>query len=347
MAAFLIPKNLYRKIDAHLRKYWWEKTLDPNDRKIHLIDWDNLCKPKSEDGLNAWRLVEELDYLLSRALRIVQIPLSSVQSRDRRAWELTRDGNFTAKSAYFGLRNHGSNGEEKMSENFWKMKLPHRVQLLVWKGAKNAIPVKDILNKRINIEDAKCPRCNLLDKSITHALVTCPCVNRIWTASHLHKNISSFVDKSLTDWIKFWLGIDPYSSNRNPKDQFLFVACLMWVIWISRNDLIHNHCLKSDQAIIHKAFHMLPKCQSLTNRLPLRSYAQKICFSGWTPPMIGWWKINTDGGWDPNSNNNGLGFVVRDYLGVFRSAAAVFSNYFCAEEAKIRAIWIAMKKAIE
>ncbi|XP_026420164.1 uncharacterized protein LOC113316160 [Papaver somniferum] len=45
---FLIPKHLCRQMDADLCKFWWGETLDPKDRKLHLLGWDILCSPKAE-----------------------------------------------------------------------------------------------------------------------------------------------------------------------------------------------------------------------------------------------------------------------------------------------------------
>ncbi|XP_026399021.1 uncharacterized protein LOC113294858 [Papaver somniferum] len=37
MRAFCIPKHLCKQMDSHLCKFWWGETLDPKDRKLHLL----------------------------------------------------------------------------------------------------------------------------------------------------------------------------------------------------------------------------------------------------------------------------------------------------------------------
>ncbi|OVA01252.1 Reverse transcriptase zinc-binding domain [Macleaya cordata] len=279
--------------------------------------------------------------------RIVAIPLSSATSRDRRAWELTRDGVFTSKSAYFGLRTQRNQTSEEIWKAIWRTKLPHRIQLFIWKGAKNAIPVRDILYKRMNIGDNRCPRCNQDTETVIHALVTCPYVSRIWQSSILHTTTEQFRDKSLLEWLKFWLGIDPYRRNTNLPEEFPFVACLMWSIWMSRNDLLHNNHLQSDQFILNRALKMTPLHQNPVRQIIATGDSEPHTTSAWRPSRNGWTKINTDGAWDPINLKGGLGFIIRDCLGTFKFAAAVPTNVSSAEEAEIRAIWIAMKKAVE
>ncbi|XP_026458965.1 uncharacterized protein LOC113359570 [Papaver somniferum] len=89
MGAFLIPKYLYEQMDSHLCKFWWGETLDPKDRKLHLLGWDILCSPKAEGGLgfrkaelnnlamlsrNAWRILENPNCLLATVLKAKYFP---------------------------------------------------------------------------------------------------------------------------------------------------------------------------------------------------------------------------------------------------------------------------------
>ncbi|OVA19644.1 Ribonuclease H domain [Macleaya cordata] len=82
--------------------------------------------------------------------------------------------------------------------------------------------------------------------------------------------------------------------------------------------------------------------------IPTNSSPQnQTILSYWSPPRSGWFKINTDGAWDPNTSKGGVGLVTRDSFGLFLSAAAMHINTYSAEEAEIRAIWTAMKQAME
>nr|XP_023907209.1 uncharacterized protein LOC112018911 [Quercus suber] len=52
MNCFKIHKNLCRNIKALFRKFWWG--CYEENRKIHWMAWNKLCKPKAEGGLGLW-----------------------------------------------------------------------------------------------------------------------------------------------------------------------------------------------------------------------------------------------------------------------------------------------------
>ncbi|XP_026384646.1 uncharacterized protein LOC113280206 [Papaver somniferum] len=104
MGAFLIPKHLCRKMDAHLCKFWWGETLDPKDRKLHLLGWDILCSPKYEGGLgsrkaeinnlamlarNVWKIIENHDCMLAKILKASYFPRTdflNAKCADKCSW---------------------------------------------------------------------------------------------------------------------------------------------------------------------------------------------------------------------------------------------------------------------
>jgi hypothetical protein len=49
MNCFLLPKSWCSDVDGLIAKYWWGQT--KNERKIHSLKWDKLCRRKFEGGL--------------------------------------------------------------------------------------------------------------------------------------------------------------------------------------------------------------------------------------------------------------------------------------------------------
>ena len=49
MGIFKIPKTLCDTINSILAKYWWGQT--KNEKKIHWINWKELCTPKKKGGM--------------------------------------------------------------------------------------------------------------------------------------------------------------------------------------------------------------------------------------------------------------------------------------------------------
>ncbi|OVA07373.1 Ribonuclease H domain [Macleaya cordata] len=268
-------------------------------------------------------------------------------TRDRRAWDLTCDGIFTIKSAYIGLRGNRELHANAIWKEIWRTKVPHRVQIFAWKCAKNAILVRQILSQRINSGDILCPRCNRESETIIHAIVTWPHVSKIWFSSRLNVRTDQFRDKTIDDWLRYWLGINPHLTNANISENFPYVVCLMWAIWNSKNSLIHNNFSEPASSILNRAARMIPS--KYDHRVVLnhsRPHNHNLTLP-WSPPKSGWMKINTDGAWNSDALEGGMGFVITDSNGTFLFAAALNANFSSAEEPEIRAIWWAMKKAKE
>ncbi|OVA10294.1 Reverse transcriptase zinc-binding domain [Macleaya cordata] len=183
--------------------------------------------------------------------RIVKIPLSVSPSSDRRAWDLTRDGKFTTKSAYHGLRGIRDDPTSKVWKKIWRTKIPYRVQVFIWRCAKNALPTRDNLSLRVQLPSILCPFCQTSPETIMHVLITCPISSRIWFQSRLNMRTVAFLGKPIMDWFRFCLGEAPFLYSQEKDESFPLVACLMWSIWLSRNNMIHNAKTDSPFLIIN------------------------------------------------------------------------------------------------
>uniref|UniRef100_A0A803NJN4 Reverse transcriptase zinc-binding domain-containing protein n=1 Tax=Cannabis sativa TaxID=3483 RepID=A0A803NJN4_CANSA len=80
--------------------------------------------------------------------RILSIPLSIFPTEDVLIWNGNNSGNYTVKSGYHfaafvaDLQDASStNNFEKWWTKFWKLKLPTKLRIFVWKVFHNALPV--------------------------------------------------------------------------------------------------------------------------------------------------------------------------------------------------------------
>lgn len=126
-----------------------------------------------------WR---SLSFILPRSITdILQaIPFILISSSsDTLAWGLTKDDNFSLKSAYFSTKalnplKH-SNTTPPPRSSFsasWvlKEKASQRMQIFLWACSYNSIPVLEVLVSRGFNLDHACPICNCRAESIIHLL---------------------------------------------------------------------------------------------------------------------------------------------------------------------------------
>ena len=108
---------------------------------------------------------------------IMQIPLSTSADRDALIWSHDRSGMFSVKSCYRALQTDLSSAsldEFFLWEKIWSLKVPPKVQNLVWRICRGIIPTAEVLRKmQIDIQTSCC-LCERESESILHIFIFCP-----------------------------------------------------------------------------------------------------------------------------------------------------------------------------
>ena len=122
---------------------------------------------KSPSGNWNESLIRET-FLMDDADCILSIPCSSTVRRDSLIWHFEKSGSFTVKSAYhFGVslleQSVASGSGLGLSESWWKylwrLKIPSKVKMFIWKACKGWLPVKVKLVQKKMLVDQWCPFC--------------------------------------------------------------------------------------------------------------------------------------------------------------------------------------------
>lgn len=105
MSCFLLPRSFCDELNKLMAGFWWNNSNE--DRKIHWISWEKLCKPKDEGGMGfrhlyafnlamlaqqGWRILTEPTSLVSKLLQAKYFSTSSflhasVSPHDSIAWK--------------------------------------------------------------------------------------------------------------------------------------------------------------------------------------------------------------------------------------------------------------------
>lgn len=122
------------------------------------------------------------------------IPLSTRIQSDSWAWQFEKNGIFTVRSAYrlfvktklekeAWLEGRASSsdaeGDGRNWTKLWKVKVPSKIRVFLWRLAQHSLPTGDLLAHRHMADSATCAICGESD-SWRHSLISCTLVRCVW-----------------------------------------------------------------------------------------------------------------------------------------------------------------------
>uniref|UniRef100_A0A803QEQ9 RNase H type-1 domain-containing protein n=1 Tax=Cannabis sativa TaxID=3483 RepID=A0A803QEQ9_CANSA len=288
--------------------------------------------------------------------RILSIPLAIYPSDDMLIWNGTNSGNYMVKSGYYfasSLAELNDPGSTFSSENwwtkFWKLHLPSKLRIFVWKVYHNVLPVAAELNRKHIAESPFCPLCKMQRESINHALFLCSRAKEVWSLSHLHLNFKLAATSTPEEFLL-------YASANSSTQEFELFLTICWSIWYERNAEYHGKLPKLAAAILVFATQYLIKYQSahastaasaspaVSNTLPVNVTPVASLVDPWIAPPEGKWKLNTDAACNKSSKLIGIGAVLRDSNGYIKAALSKsFLGCFKAEEMEATALALTLQ----
>uniref|UniRef100_A0A803NJJ8 Uncharacterized protein n=1 Tax=Cannabis sativa TaxID=3483 RepID=A0A803NJJ8_CANSA len=283
--------------------------------------------------------------------RILSIPLSIFPSEDALIWNGTTSGNYMVKSGYYfatSLAEHQDAGSTYVYENwwskFWKLKLPSKLRIFVWKVFHNAIPVAAELHRKHIANTPYCPLCKQQQETIPHALFLCTRAKEVWRLSSIKLNFKLAATSSAEEFLF-------YASDNTSTSDFEQFLTICWSIWYERNAEFHDKSPKQPAAVLAFATDYLGKyqsaqAQSVSNNSAATSITHPASRSQvaastdqWIAPLAGKFKLNTDAACNKASKIIGLGAVLRDSSGLIKAAfSKAIKGCYKAEEMEATAL---------
>lgn len=164
------------------------------------------------------------------------------------------------------------------------------------------------LYKRKVVVDKLCDQCLVEFEDEVQALWSCDGIREVWEAPFAAANMKNPRMNSMCDLVSFIL------QETGELDKFAMVA---WAIWQCRNKLR----LKEDNTPIHKVYKSaLSLLTEFWQKKPSHTGQRFSRPTHWTPPPPNSVKVNFDGTVFGDSNEAGVGVVVRNDRGVVRAA---------------------------
>lgn len=163
-------------------------------------------------------------------------------------WYGNNEGNFKVKDAYRiarAFKDHASysNRADPMWKKLWKLNIPPKAKVFLWRAVRDIIPHNANLHKKRVLDSPKCPRCGVLESSI-HVFRDCSWARKLWSLAP----IAIYKQEALD--IRTWF--TEILDNSPPYDSDLF-ATLLWQIWYSRNELCFEKIYSSPDISFKRA----------------------------------------------------------------------------------------------
>jgi hypothetical protein len=285
----------------------------------HGTDWDRD------------KLIRLFNQAYVEAIGKIKIP--SRHTEDFIAWPLEKSGLFSVRSAYdLGLKFRDLNvgaasssvpdGERKLWNNVWKGGVPPKVNVFIWKLARNALPTRRRKFTR-NMEHGDiCLLCGLAPETSYHATVECPQAFNLRQAMRVHWPLpeEGWFQFTGPDWLLLLL-------DRCTPEQKEVTKLVLWRAWTVHNKITHD----PGPPVLSDSIFFLLDLRDSCFQVKLKEAAgpqkgkQPCSLSDnragathqqtWEPPPAKWIKINVDGSFVASTGAAGVGVIARDHKG--------------------------------
>lgn len=109
----------------------------------------------------------------------------------------------------------------------WKVKVPYKVNLFVWKLLHDSIPTLLTLKNRGIPTNSSCPMCKEEEDSTSHLFLQCLFARACWHGSSLVVHTFDLRDLSVQDWI-----CNVLSCYKNlDQDKMNYVQAIFTYLW--------------------------------------------------------------------------------------------------------------------
>lgn len=114
------------------------------------------------------------DFLDIDSQLILQIRIPRMDVRDRVAWVGSSNGFYNVKSAYQYWMSHCTTeiatADVKGWDRLWKLQLPHKLRVFLWRFCNNNVPVRILLKHKGVSTPILCPMCGV-DRTFTSSFL--------------------------------------------------------------------------------------------------------------------------------------------------------------------------------
>lgn len=126
--------------------------------------------------------------------------IHNLGDEDKLVWWRSRNGVYSVRSAYFGIM-------EDLTDSFhlrvpgnwmqiWRLKVPQRVKILLWRMARGCLPPQcNLARCHIPCEE-ECPMCTNGTESDLHLFFQCTQVVQVWSVTNFAAEVHRLMQQN-------------------------------------------------------------------------------------------------------------------------------------------------------
>jgi hypothetical protein len=183
-----------------------------------------------------WDTIESIFNSRDRG-EISKIATRYMVGEDMHVWKFSTHGSYTVKSAYRYAMDTLINNEEYKKPGdwmqIWRMKIPQRVKIFVWRIVRGCLPTRDRLQqKRVQCTDL-CPHCESTYENEWHLFVSCCKAREVWLQAGLWDVVNNLSTSAVGFSELIFSALTVLEGAK--KQDFVM---MVWCLWRQQNDKV-------------------------------------------------------------------------------------------------------------
>lgn len=287
-------------------------------------------------------------FSVSDAADIKQIAVGGPGTEDFLAWNYTKSGVFTVRSAYhlrMSMKKCNSGQPEPSSSvkrhkgylALWDTNALGKAKIHMWRMIRNGLAVGAELHRRRIKPGVFCVACGR-EETIVHRFWTCQHSNFFWRLMEAEKGVvlqqpptPMVSHNDLARWLLNWF------EGASAEERETLVQA-SYGLWLARNDARDGKKISPPHEIMELVARHMQEWKRAHQPKVRSTVAKPI--QKWEVPVAGWIKFNADGAISKAGMRAGGGVVARDEHGALLAAACHFFSGVTDPELKLLKFWL-------
>lgn len=270
----------------------------PSEVVADLIDHHN----------NIWDLNRlRVWYNNNQISNIIKLPISNMGLDDELIWTAAPNGHYSTKAGYTVLWADNWGNDDNISrrlpnfpwDDYWKLKVPHKLLLFGWKVILDVVPVSDTLCKHHIRVDNDCLLCQKdhATEDRDHLFLFCDFTHAVWFSIKPSFVIHKRRFHNLNCWLWYWF--HKWKSNKEEfNEAWVYILVTLYQIWGHRNQVLWSGTKININGVVRlienqvSSILSVTMAEGLTTDKPATSPALRCLSSGCTISNVSWLAVS-------------------------------------------------------